>query len=277
MKNPRTLKEALKGKLSEKELSFIPSSFDVIGDIGIFADYPKELEKKEKLIADSLMSLHNNIRTVLKKTKKYSGKFRLPKLKIISGKRTKEAEYKENNIRLKLNVEKVYFSPRLGNERKRVSQIVKENESVLVMFSGCGIYPLVISKNAKPKEVYAIEMNPVAHKYAEENIKLNKITNIRLFLGDVNKVLPKIKKKFDRILMPLPKGAEDFLDIALSNIKKKGIIHFYDFLKEDEFGKAVEKIDAACKKRKKKCKILNIVKCGQFGPRIYRVCVDFRV
>jgi len=273
----KKLKGLLKKKLTKKQLELIPSSYDVVGSILIFSDFPSELVKKEKIIGEALLELHKNIKTVCMKIKKYSGRYRLLKLKIIAGRKTKETLYKENNISLRLDVEKVYFSSRLSTERKRIFSSVKKNESVLVMFSGSGIYPITISKNSKPKEVYSIEINPVAVKYQKENILLNKINNIKLFRGDVRKILPKINKKFDRILMPLPKGAEDFLELALSKIKSKGIIHFYDFLNEDEFEKAKEKIDKACRKLRKKYKILRIVKCGQFSPKVFRVCVDFRV
>ena len=77
--------------------------------------------------------------------------------------------------------------------------------------------------------------------------------------------------------MPLPRGAENYLNIALKAPKNNSIIYFYDFLHEDEFKKAEEKIAKACKKAKKKHKILNITKCGQFGPGIYRICVDFKI
>lgn len=89
--------------------------------------------------------------------------------------------------------------------------------------------------------------------------------------------MPKLNKKFDRILMPLPKGGENFLGLALKYIKKKGIIHFYDFEHEGEFYKAEEKVKKACKEANKKFKILNTVKCGQYSPWFYRVCVDFEV
>ena len=77
--------------------------------------------------------------------------------------------------------------------------------------------------------------------------------------------------------MPLPKGGENFLGLTLKYIKNNGIIHFYDFLHEGEFEKAHEKIKKACDKSKKKFKILNTVKCGQYSPGFYRVCVDFEV
>lgn len=270
------LKQALKNKLTKKELALLPSSFDVVGDILIFADFPSELDKKETLIGKTILSLLKNVNVVCKKTRKYSGKFRLLKLKIIAGVRRKETEHKENNIKLKLNVEKVYFSSRSNNERKRINQLVKKDETVLVMFSGASPYPINISKNTKAKEIYGVEINPVAHYYALKNLELNKVENVKLFLGDVTKIIPKIKKKYDRILMPLPKGAENFLYLALSKTKKKGTIHFYGFFEEENINK---KFMNTYLKRyvKKKFKILNIVKCGQFGPRIFRVCIDFQI
>lgn len=274
----KNLKYLLRGKLSGKEIGLVPSSFDVIGDILVFSDFPKELEKKEKMIGDTILENYRNIRVILKKTKKYSGRFRTPKLKFIAGEKRKVSVCRENNVLLKLDVEKVYFSPRMGSERKRISQLVKPGESILVMFSGAGAYPIVIAKNALCKEVYGIEMNPTAHKYALENIKKNKLSErVKLFLGDVGRVLPKLGKKFDRILMPLPKGGGGFLGLTLKHIKNKGVIHFYDFLHEGEFEKAHQKIKMACENADKKFKILCTVKCGQYSPGFYRVCIDFQV
>jgi tRNA (guanine37-N1)-methyltransferase len=122
-----------------------------------------------------------------------------------------------------------------------------------------------------------IELNKHAHKYALENVMRNKLKNVFLYQGDAKKVAPKLKMAFDRILMPLPKDAEGFLGTALAAIRKGGIIHMYDFEKESEFDKGVEKVKIACKKAKKKCKILSITRCGQSSPHVFRVCIDFKV
>ena len=254
------LKDILRKKLKKKELALVPSSYDVVGNIIIFSDFPKQLSKKEKIIGNEILKKYNNIRSVFKKTKKYSGKYRTPKLKLLAGKNDKETICKENNVRLKLNVEKVYFSPRLSEERKRIFKQIKNNESVLVMFSGCSVYPLVIAKNTNVKEIYAIEINPTAHKYALENLKLNKISNIELIKGNVKNIIPKLNKRFDRIIMPLPKSAVDFLNLALNKVKKNGIIHFYSFAEENKYGSIIKTIEKEGKKQKKQCKILNIVK-----------------
>ena len=114
------LKEKLKGKLTKKQMGLVPSSFDVVGDIAII-EIPEKLEKKEKIIAKALLDLHKNIKVVCKKAGLHKGIFRRQKLKIIGGQRRKTTEYKENNVRIILHVQDVYFSPRLSTERKRES------------------------------------------------------------------------------------------------------------------------------------------------------------
>jgi tRNA (guanine37-N1)-methyltransferase len=269
------LKSSLTTKLNQNDLKFLRKSMDIIGNIAI-VEIPTELEKKEKLIAKEVLRINKNIKTVLKKGR-HEGIFRIQKLEHLAGEKTKEAVYKENNVVLKLDVEQVYFSPRLSSERKRIMQLIKKPEEVLVMFSGCGPYVCVIAKNTPAQRVDGVEINPVAHNYALQSILLNKLNNAGVFLGDVKNIVSKLSRKYDRIIMPLPKSAADYLDIAFSVSKKGTIIHFYDFQKEGEFEKSVEKIRKACKIAGKKCKILGITKCGQSSPREFRICVDFEI
>ena len=145
------------------------------------------------------------------------------------------------------------------------------------MFSGIAPLPCVISKNSNPKKITGIEINPKAHKFAIENIKLNKLQNINLIKGDVKKILPKINKKFDRILMPLPKNAELFLKYTFKIAKNGAMIHLYTFGKEEEYGDIKLMIKEKCSAQNKKCKVLNITKCGHFSPGTFRLCINFRV
>src|SRR3989344_7635585 len=199
------LKEFLEGKVKKEALLKMPGSYNVIGDILIFNAFPAELNKYQKIIGNNILKLYKNIKVVAIKTRKVSGRLRLQKLKIIAGSNRKETIHKENGINIKLDVEKCYFSPRQSTERLRVAKLVKPGEKVLVAFSGLAPFPLVIAKNSKASEIHAIELSKIANRYAEENIKINKINNIILHQGDVKNVLPKLGKKFDRILLPLPK------------------------------------------------------------------------
>jgi tRNA (guanine37-N1)-methyltransferase len=270
-----SLKSSLSTKLNEKDLKFLRKSMDVIGTIAIL-EIPKELEKKEKIIAGELLKINTNIKTVLKKGK-HEGVYRIQKLKYLAGEKTKETIYKENNVLLKLDVEKVYFSPRLSSERKRIMQLITKPEEVLVMFSGCAPYVCVIAKNTPAKQVDGVEINPIAHNYALQNIMLNRLSNAGVYLGDVKNIVSKLKRKYDRIIMPLPKSAADYLEVAFSVSKPGTIIHFYDFQIEGEFEKSVDKIRKACEQAGKNYKILGITKCGQSSPREFRICVDFEL
>jgi len=269
------LKASLEAKLSPEEMKKLKTSMDVIGNIAII-EIPDELKKKEKLIANEIMKVNKNIKTVLRKGK-HEGDFRVQNLVHIAGEKTKEALHKENNVLLKLDVEKVYFSPRLSNERKRIIQQITKPEEVLVMFSGCAPYVCTVAKNTPACLVDGVELNPIGHEYAKQNLLLNKLDNANVFLGDVKTVVPELKKSYDRIIMPLPKSAADFLETALGASKKGTIIHFYDFQNENEFSKSEEKILKACEEAGRKCKILGITSCGQNAPRQYRICVDFQI
>ncbi|MBI5880936.1 class I SAM-dependent methyltransferase family protein [archaeon] len=272
----KNLRATLEQKLSPGELAVLRRAFDTVGTIAII-EIPPEAEKNEKLIAETLLKLQKNVKTVLKKGGIHDTDFRTQQMVHLAGVKTKETIHKEHGVMLKLDVEKVYFSPRLSTERLRVASQVKPGESILVMFSGCAPYPCVIAKNAKPIEIVGVELNPIGHKYGLENLKLNKIGNVTLINGDVKDIVPKLNKKFDRIVMPLPKSAGDFLDSAFSAAKKGTIIHFYAFEEEGRFDVAERRILDACKKNNLKCKILKTVKCGQHAPRTFRICVDFKI
>jgi len=154
---PTNLKQALQKKLTKKQLGVCPRSFDIVGDIAII-EIPEILQKKEQLLATTLLNMIKPVKVVVKKVGGHKGKLRLQKYKILAGERRKTTLYKENGVRMKIHIEKVYFSPRYGTERLRIAQLIKPNEEVLVMFSGAAPFPLVCAKNSQAKEIVGIEM-----------------------------------------------------------------------------------------------------------------------
>ncbi len=266
------LKEVLKDKLTKEELKHVKRSFEIIGDIAII-EIPEELEDKKHVIAEALTEINKHIKVVIRKTGELSGEYRTGKYELLTGNRT-ETIYTESGCRFKLDPTKVYFSEKLGTERQKIAEQVKDNESILCMFAGIGPFPIIIARK-KDVKIHAVEINPTAVKYFKENVKLNKVADkIEIFKGDVDFVVPKINKKFDRILMPAPKNAEDFLDLALDCVKKNGTINYYTFAGEENFKTLRKDIREKCKK---KVKITDIRKCGSFAPGVFRVAVDFRV
>ncbi len=248
-------------QLEDKQESL--GSFDQVGDIVILG------EKVDVSLAKEIVK-RKGVKVVLRKKWIHKGEFRTQDMEVLEGEDRKETVYKENGVEMRLDVETCYFSPRLSTERRRVADLVKDGEKILVLFSGVAPYPLVIARNAKPFLIVGVEKNPVAHEYAVKNCE--KFSNIELFNQDAKEF--SYKSKFDRVFMPLPKSAEDFLDVALSLVKKGGVVHFYDFVEEKGFPEnSVEKI----KKKIKSFKVLDTVICGQYGPGKVRVCIDFSV
>ena len=129
--NMKGLKKNLKGKLTSKEMKFLVTSFDIIGDIAII-QIPDELKKKEKIIGKGVLELQKNVKVALKPKGMHKGVYRVQKMKVIAGEKRKTTEYKESGVRMKLNVEKTYFSPRFGTERLRIAKMVKAGEEVSV-------------------------------------------------------------------------------------------------------------------------------------------------
>ena len=255
-------------------------SFDLIGSIAILK-FRDETQKEKKIIAEALLKKQKNIKTILEKKEKIKGRLRTLKTKYIAGIKTKEALHKENGCSFLLNVEKCYFSPRLSNERLEIAKKIKKKDSVLVMFSGIGVYPIVINKLAQPKRIDAIELGRECHKYALENAKRNKVS-VNFFQGDIKKVVPKLIKekkliKYDKIIMPRPRLKENFLKNALLVAKKGAEIIYYGFGQEEELPKIIHELEADAKKSKKKITILNVKKAGDIAPYKYRWRIEMKV
>lgn len=274
-----TLKELLKDKLTSEQLSNLKCSYDVIGEIAVMNPMPYGLKSKEKLIAKAIMVNNRHVKTVVKKTGPTSGVERIRPVKVILGKKRTETTFVENGCKFKLDINKVYFSPRLGSERLRVIKQVKRNEVVYDLFAGVGPFAVPIAKIAK--RVVAIDINKFACKYLEENSRLNKVSEkIEIYCGDSRKIVTKEKWKrvADRVIMNLPMHAGNFLDIAFRIAKKNATVHFYFFLHEKElFDGAIKLIKKVSKKANRKIRILNKRKCGQLSPRIWRIVIDFKI
>jgi len=276
-KKPRSIEDALKGKLSQSQLASLTKSFDIIGDIAIL-EIPASLQKHELKIAKAVSAVHPNVKCVCKKTSGMQGKFRIRKVKVLLGRRSTSTLYTENGMRMLVDISKMYFSPRLSTERKRIAEMVREKENVLVLFSGCCPYPLIISKFQPDCKITAIELNPKAHESALKNIALNKAGNITAILGDARKVVKRSHNRYNRICMPLPKGAEKFLAAAFCAAKPNCTVHIYSFgPRENPCGKVLEAIEKQAEKSKRKIQILNKKMVRPFAPGIEQWVIDFKI
>ena len=270
--HPHNFSELLEDELTSEEINDLKTSFDTIGDI-VILEIPEELESKKNIIGKATLDVTKR-RSIYMKRSAVHGTIRIRDLELIAGENNPITTHKEHGARLKLNVEEVYFSPRLATERKRVSDSVCDGENILDMFCGIGPFPIIIARN-NDVNITGVDINENAIKYFKENIRLNKVKNIDAICGDAREISTSFKTKFDRIIMNLPGLAYDFLDVAMNLIEDGGTINYYEFSDGYEQGKK-RLIDAASKENKN-VEIINTRKVKSTSPGEWHVAIDAKI
>ncbi len=271
-------RELLVERFGEENAKGVLSSYDVVGDIAI-VQVPEELQAHEREVGELLLWGDKKVNAVWKKAGGREGEFRITKIAHLAGDKRSETEYVENGVRMKLDIAKTYFSPRLSHERKRVIGNVEGGENVLVLFAGVGPFALEIGKAHPSAKVVGVELNPDAVHYFEENIELNKLENVEVVLGDARKAAEgRFREWADRIAMPLPMGAEEFLDAAFAAAKPGCTVHFYRMVDRDGgIGALKEKILGAAEKTGMNIEFVFEKEVRPYSASTKQVVVDFRV
>ena len=274
----KMLKKALANILTEKESQELISAFDQIGDI-IIVRIPDSLISKKKIIGETLLEQVKTTKSVFYQSSPVEGDFRTRNLELLAGDGKTETQYKESGCIFIVDVEKAFFSPRLSTERERISNLITENETIVNMFGGIGMFSILAAKK-KPCTIYNIDINPVASKLCDENIRLNKLKgNVISLNGDASDIInKKLQNSADRVLMLLPERSDEFLDSAISSLKTNGVLHYYSHIHADK------KQDAAGFSEKHfletniiQSKILNSKIVRPVGPRFYQTVVDVKI
>ena len=277
------LKVLLSDTLTPEELKFLYKSYDIVGDIAII-QVPNPLKQHTKAIAKTVMQINKSVKTVLHQVTPVSGDLRLRKLEWIVGDRKTETLHKEYGCFFRIDLAKCYFSPRLSFERMRIAQLVQDGEVVANMFAGVGCYSIIIAKHSNAEKVFSIDINPVALKYIEENARLNKVeARVVPVEGDAKLIIEeKLRNTADRVVMPLPMKACEYLDSAVSVLRSTGgYIHYYDFEHATKNENPVEKVKTKLSEKLQRLGVDFEMPVGRIvrttGPRWHQVVVDVKV
>jgi tRNA (guanine37-N1)-methyltransferase len=277
---PHMLKNILSNILSSDEVSQVYSAFDQIGDI-VIIKIPNELMPKKKYIADTILAHVKSAKAVFAQVSPVRGDYRVRNLEFIAGENRTITEYKEHGCRFRVDVAKTYFSPRLSTERLRIANMVGEGETIVNMFAGVGTYSILMARMNKTCKVYSIDSNAVAAELCEANAKLNKVQDRVVSIhGDAGEVIKdKLAGQADRVLMPLPESAKEFVDSAVLALKKKGVVHYFIHIRADN--KKTSKNLGLQDAHKAFVKYNHIVQQVRVvrgvGPRIYQIVADVLV
>jgi tRNA (guanine37-N1)-methyltransferase len=232
---PRNLVEALQEKVPRQLFSYLPRSFDVIGDVAV-VELSDQVESFAAAIGLVILEINPHVRLVTRKLGCVTGPHRTRKLIPIAGTGGMETTHHEFSCSYVLNLESVYFNPRLSNERFRVANQVQDHESVVDMFTGVGPFSILIARMHPNVRVHACDINPAAIKYLNENILLNRVaTQVTSYLGDANELSQKgFHAWANRVIMNLPANAVEYLPVAVDLLKPNGTLHYYAFATRNE-------------------------------------------
>jgi tRNA (guanine37-N1)-methyltransferase len=277
----KILKKLLKNVLLDSEVSEVYSSFDIIGDIAIIK-IPDSLLQRRKTIGDILLSNIPNLKTIFLQNTAVNGEYRLRGLELISGEDKYVTIYKEHGCRFFVNVASSYFSPRLSTERYRISNLVSPNETILNIFAGIGTFSIIIAKKL-PVLIYNIDSNLDAYILSNINSKLNNVQNRVISIhGNARDVLlsDEFFEKADRILMPLPEKAFEYVDVSVNCLKPSGgYIHFFSHIRGDVKSNVINEsenyVRSLFSKYNYQIKHTQIVRA--VGPRLYQTVTDILI
>lgn len=119
-----------------------------------------------------------------------------------------------------------FFQPNTHQASLLLQQAVKHIEGGTVFDLYCGTGSIGIFASSKATKVVGIEIVPDSIRDAKDNMEENKITNMEVVLGDVEKELVKIPTRPDTVIVDPPRaGLTDKTIEILKEIGPKKIIY----------------------------------------------------
>ena len=94
-------------------------------------------------------------------------------------------------------------------------------------------------------------------------------------MGDVRQVCADMKP-FDRVYMPLPKGAYAFLDVAAPLVRDGGVLGFYHWAPSDDLWSEAESLLTEAFSDHE-VEFINHVKVSQYNPKYWKIRLDARI
>ncbi len=276
------LKQELKGKLTEEELSLLPRGFQTLGNV-IILKLKSKLISKKRIISEVCLTMFPKINSVFINLGKIAGTFREPeKIEFLVGENNPIVEHKEHGIKYRFDITKIMFSKGNLKERKFLSTLVKEGEVVVDMFAGIGYFSLPIGKHSKPEKIYSIEFNAVSYKCLVENIKINHLEQkIIPIKGNCKEEVLKLSKsgiRADHVIMGVFPAPKNFIKEALSLTKDEGTFFHYEGIAEKEkYISLFKDFIEIAEKNKYKCELESYRFVKSYGPNLYHIVLDILV
>lgn len=264
---------ALKEEMSSDQLRLLPRGWYILGKVIVVKIHPA-LGPFQNSIGQALLSLYPRCRAVLRDFG-IEGQFREPVRELIAGE-GRETVHRENGILFRLDAQKIMFSPGNLKERMRMSRLGK-GEFVVDMFAGIGYFSLPMAVHSRPSKVMAIELNPVAHDYLCQNIRLNGVEEIvQPVLGDCAEETP--QGIADRVVMGMVQVTDRYLGTGIEALRSGGILHYHQTIPSWLYpDAAVRDVMNAAQLAGCRATIERCIRVKKFSPGAVHAVVDARI
>ncbi len=261
--------EGAERKETVEEILGRRAHFETVGDVAI-------LDAPERDAASAIMAVHRNVKTVISPKTPVEGEYRTRRFQIVAGEKKTVTVHKEHGLRYRVDLEKAYFTPRLGTERLRVAKLVRPGEVVFDMFAGVGPFALLLAKRGA--KVVAVDKNPDAVRLMRENAALNRIGDVEILEGDAAVIAERYENFADHVIMNLPHTSSEFLKEAIRIAKDGGVVHYYAIAPEDDlYGQDTAFVEEAASALGTKISILYRGIVRSYAPHHYNIVIDFEV
>ncbi|MFZ8782560.1 MAG: class I SAM-dependent methyltransferase [Desulfurococcaceae archaeon] len=275
------LKRVAREVLGEDFSKRIWRRIEFIGDIALIRT-PLGMSPEElRPLAEEILRRLPYVKSVWASLPGIEGPYRLRRHVWLAGEQRSETLYREHGCVFKVDINRVYISPSLNYEHVRVARLVEPGEVVFNMFAGAGLFSIIIARHAEPSRVYSVDINPDAYYYMAENIRLNRVEDrVVPILGDAREVAEsRLTRSADRVLMPYPELALEYLPYAVSSLRGSGWIHVYLHVRTDRGEHWRSKARDLVEKRLHEISVQSytisfVRKIRNVGPRLNQVVVD---
>jgi tRNA wybutosine-synthesizing protein 3 len=188
---------------------------------------------------------------------------------------------KENGIKYGYHITQCMFSSGNINERRRMGEIVTENEIVVDLFCGIGYYTLPILMKDNVKHVYSCEWNINAIKALKFNLDNNNVKiKCTILEGDNRVTTDGLENIADRVLLGLLPTAEESYNVALKCLKEEGgVLHIHGLAPSDNHQVFLSETTEKLLKINLNYKIINckINKIKSYAPHWDHLVLDIEI
>ncbi len=202
----------------------LPRGYQRLGRV-LVVRLPEELRPEFGRIGRAWVA-ELGVETVLRHAGSTDGEHRQPRVEVIAGGPT-TTEVRENGLRYRLDAAEIMFAQGNREERRRAGQLVHPGEEVVDLFAGIGYFTLPAAAVGRAGRVTAVELNPMAHRYLVENLRLNGVEDRVLpLLGD-NRAVELPAGAADRVFLGYLPSAIPWVGRAVGLLRPGGALHVH--------------------------------------------------